>query len=165
MKSSDCCMTCNRSGKPRPSTEYACFTTFSLNIGCTFNITMKSTAREKHMPKIVSAKSRPKHRYKFENHIPVLILKAFCDHVEGCSPGSQQQTMTRSCVGRCVKRSNETVTFPLCDKMCHNGHLAQDTMKSQVKPIWPHSKNTNPQDLFNIRIRIKRLLPIIKVTQ
>ena len=40
-----------------------------------------------------------------------------------------------------------------------------NAMTSQVKPIWPHDKSMSPQDLFNVHIRIKILLPITKVTQ
>ena len=111
MKSSECCVTCNRSGKSRPSTDHRDFITDSLKIGYTFNVTMKSTAREKHMPKIFSSKSNPKYRCKFENYVLVIIVKACCDRLEGCNPGTQQYIMTRSRAGRHVKGSNETFLF------------------------------------------------------
>ena len=64
-----------------------------------------------------------------------------------------------------MKGFNETVTFTLCNTLCNNGHITSDAIKAQVKLIWPHSKNMSPQNLFNIRIHVKRLLPITKVTQ
>mmetsp|Transcript_16773 Transcript_16773/g.19395 ORF Transcript_16773/g.19395 Transcript_16773/m.19395 type:complete len:134 (-) Transcript_16773:7-408(-) len=90
---------CDRSGSSHPSTKQRDFASGLLKIGCIFKITtcIESTVREKKMPKIVSAKSKPnKYRDNFENDIPVFIKKACCDHVEGCNPCPQQQMMTRS---------------------------------------------------------------------
>ena len=44
----------------------------------------------------------------------------------------------------------------------HNVKLKTITIKNILQPIWPKNKNISKHDIFNLRLRIKRLLPKIE---
>jgi len=132
-----------------------------LKAGCTFSIKFKSSVREKKMPKNPTAKSKPKYRNDFSDNTFITIENAVCEHGGHCKPSSQQQIMVRSRSGLYVKNVSDTAIFTLCNMLKHNsgGRLKTVTIKSILQPIWPINKNISKHDIFNVRLRIRRLLP------
>jgi hypothetical protein len=163
---------CNRFGivkkrKKQNTTDnelqnHRAFASGQLKAGCTFSIQMASTVRIKSMPKVVTEKSKPKYRNNFNDNVIIIIKNACCTHAGLCKPSCQQQLVTRARGGSYIKNMNDMALFTLCNVMKHNnGILKTETIKSIVSPIWPSNKNITKSDVFNIRIRVERMLPKI----
>ena len=131
-----------------------------LKAGCTFSIKFKSSVREKKMPKNPTAKSKPKYRNDFSDNISITIVEAVCKHGGQCRQSPQQQIMVRSRSGLYIKNISENALFILCNMLKHNnGRLKSITIKNILQPIWPINKNISKHDIFNVKLRIRRLLP------
>ena len=138
------------------------FANSQLKAGCTFSIKVKSSIRIKKMPANPTPLSRAKYRDDCSNGISVTIVTVVCEHGGQCKPSPQQQIMVRSRSGLYIKNVSETACFPLCNMLKHNRKLKTITIKKILQPIWPRNKNISKNDIFNVRLRIKRLLPKIE---
>ena len=94
--------------------------------------------------------------------ISVTIVTAVCEHRGQCKPSPQQQIMVRSRSGLYIKNVSKTACFPLCNMLKHNRKLKTIMIKNILQPIWPRNKNISKNDIFNVRLRIKHLLPKIE---
>ena len=119
------------------------FVNGQLKAGCTFSIKLESSIGAKKMPTNSTAKSTPKYRNDF-------------------SDGDSVTIVTTDLEVDCIKNVSETAFFTLCNMLKHNGKLKTITIKNVLQPIWPKNKNIFKNDIFNARLRIKRLLPRIK---
>ena len=70
--------------------------------------------------------------------------------------------MVRSRSGLYIKNVSETAFFTLCNMLKHNGILKSITIKNVLQPICPKNKSISKHYIFNVRLRIKRLLPRIE---
>jgi len=138
------------------------FANGQLKAGCTFCIKLKSSIRIKKMPANPTPRSKAKHRDDFSDGNSVTIVTAVCEHGGQCKPSPQQQIMVRSRSGLYIKNVSETAFFTLCNMLKHNGKLKTHTIKNILQPIWPKNKNISKHDIFNVRLRIRRLLPKIE---
>ena len=112
------------------------------------------------MPKVVPENSKAKYRNNFNDNVIIIIKNACCTHAGLCKPSCQQQLVTRARGGSYIKNMNDMAFFTLCNVMKHNnGTLNTETIKSIVSPIWPSNKNITNSDVFNVRIRVERILP------
>ena len=138
------------------------FANGQLKAGCTFSIKVKSSIRIKKMPANPTPLSRAKYRDNFSDGISVTIVTAVCEHGGQCKPSPQQRIMVRSRSGLYLKIVSETACFTVCNMLKQNGKLKTITSKNILQPIWPRNKNISKNDIFNVRLRIKRLLPKIE---
>ena len=151
---------CSRFGEPKKKSSRD-FLGGQLKCGCSFSITLASSQKVKQMPKKISSSSKPKYRANWDDNVPVIIKKANCKHSGLCKPSPQQQLFSRSRSGQYIKAINETALFTLCNFFKHNKRLKSTTIRSVLKPIWPQNKNITKHDIYNMRVRVKRLLPIL----
>jgi hypothetical protein len=54
--------------------------------------------------------------------------------------------------------------FTLCNFYESSGNLTSSLIKQVIRPTWPSGKNITKHDVFNIRVRVMRMLPIFKQT-
>ena len=153
---------CNRNGQRNSEHDKRDYSGGQLKCDCTFSISLCSSRKSKTLPKKITPSSKPKFRHCWDDGIPIIIKKACCEHSNLCKPSTQQQIMSRSRGGQYLKGVNETALFTLCNILKHNKRLKATTIKSVLKPIWPKNKNITKSDVFNMRVRVKRLLPVLE---
>ncbi len=61
--------------------------------------------------------------------------------------------------GHFIDSIPQNVMFTLCNYLENSGRLSSDVMKRVLEPVMPCSKNLTNKDLFNVRVRVMRLLP------
>ena len=61
-----------------------------------------------------------------------------------------------------MKKMPESALFRLCNVAEHTGKLSTSSIKSIMKVAWPKAKLPSKQDIFNIRVKIMRLMPTFR---
>ncbi|GFH55396.1 hypothetical protein CTEN210_11872 [Chaetoceros tenuissimus] len=123
----------------------------SLHKGCTFLIAIRSTKNER---------SKDKSKPVFDAGVPIIISKVILSHGGSCNPSPQQQLVARARSGKYVKSINDLALYQLCT-MSKNGEgrLKTSSIKSIITPFWPSNKNISKGDIYNLRRKIKRIIP------
>ena len=88
-----------------------------------------------------------------------MIIVTNCNHCVECKPSTQQQLLSRSRSRKYVQGISENALFTLCNMLKHNRRLKAASIKSVLTPIWPTNKNISKYDVFNIKRKIKLILP------
>ena len=67
--------------------------------------------------------------------------------------------------GTYVAKVPDDAMFTLCNILLHFGSLPTGTIKNVLTPVWPIKKNVTKHDVFNIRVKVCKLIPILKTTE
>lgn len=175
-----CCnrdsITCNRAGSPRkkkiggeydhisPSmlvstttngpTPRAYTNSAQMKVGCTWHVKVKCKSKKAFKPNV----QRPRNRQ--DTTVSAVHIQSVCfDHKSPCEPSPQQLLMVRNRSGKYVSQISEYATWTLCSLLHVNQRLSSSTIKSILKRNFPTNKNITKHDVFNTRVRCKRLIP------
>lgn len=153
---------CNRFGSD-VRTPRRDFTSGSLKAGCTFTINLKPLVKTPYFPESQKGKDRPIPSYKPEWDQPVEIGNGTCTtHAGNCHPGRQNRVVTMSRAGAYVEKMPDAALFQLCNVYELCGKISSAMIKSVMTPVWPSSKIVSKQDVFNIRVKVHRLMPTFR---
>ena len=148
---------CNRSNdnKKKVTKQNRLFHNGPLQCGCNFHVQLSPT--EYSIPKndVKIKRKRPNF-----NKGCVKIKHFNYNHSHGCNPNTQQHQFCASRKGEYTSNIPTTVYWQLCSlmKSNHKNYVATSTIKSSLSKCVPTYHNVTKQDIFNTRIRCKRLL-------
>ena len=148
---------CNRSNdnkKKKPNQERF-FTNGPLQCGCDFHVQLSP-----------SEYTVPKHDVKVKRKRPnfnkgYVKIKTFdYNHSQGCNPNTLQHQFCASRKGEYTSNIPTTVYWQLCTLMKNHPkrYVAPSTIRSSLSKCVPMYHNISKQDIFNTRIRCKRLI-------
>ncbi|KAL7533759.1 hypothetical protein ACHAXR_009974 [Thalassiosira sp. AJA248-18] len=149
---------CNRFGKNASRTEKQReFTTGPLRQDCTFSITLKPMHRERTMNA-----NGTKFLYKdiWDDHVE--ISRAVTNHGGGCCPSATNRVVTLQRSGCFVRQIPVSAIFTMCHILESGRMLKSDSIYDAVRPHWPKQKEITGTDVFNIRVRVMRLMPLFR---
>ena len=128
----------------------------ALKVGCKFKVTLQATS---YLPPKNDVK-RPRKRPDFKD-APVSIMSFACDHSNGCDPSPQQHNFCCSRMGVCMSKIPIQMHWNLCSNMKRHDKrcIATSTTKSVLSGCFPPNHNVTKQDIFQTRIRCRRLMP------
>ena len=142
--------TCSKSNNRKFSNSLG-----NLKVGCTFGVAVKSTVNRIN---IEGGGKRRVSRPIFDDGVNVIITKACCEHGGGCQPSPQMKEMVLCRSGSYMRNLSELTMIQLCNVMKTKQGLDNQTIKCIVEPHLPRGKKLTPQDVFNIKTRVKRRL-------
>ena len=56
----------------------------------------------------------------------------------------------------------KSAIYTLCNYMENLGRLDSNLITNIMKPIWPRAKEFSKYDVFNVRVKVMRLLPVYR---
>ncbi|KAK1748651.1 hypothetical protein QTG54_000590 [Skeletonema marinoi] len=148
-------MSCNRFGKNSTSRDYVVGT---LKVGCTCKLDITPLVKEKYF----ATKESKKASYKDIWDEPVMIRNANCEHGGSCMPGKQNLIAATQRAGGYLNELPDITMFTLCNLFEQDGKLSTSLIKKVVGPVWPKNKVFTKNNVFNIRVRVKRSLAAFK---
>jgi len=155
---------CNRFGESQSSRNFA---SGPLACNCTFMIQLKALSRQaKLMMSAPKKGAEPKEKWRYTNTwtAPVMIIDKCCEHAGGCTPSKLNRLDGMQRSGKYVTTIPSHPLYTLCNHYVIKGGISSSFIKSVLEPIWPSSKNITTHDVYNVRVRIRRLLPKFKST-
>ena len=152
-------ISCNREGKSDDASRN--FIAGQLGGDCPFHLTLKPLSKQSY--KATEAASKWSYRKLWDG--PVQIASCNCEHGGLCRPSRQNRAMTASRAGKYIEKMPDVALFSLCNYLESRGKLPSSLIKSIMEPVWPTaSKNISKHDVFNIRVKIMRLMPTFRKT-
>ena len=86
-------------------------------------------------------------------------------HGGDCHPCTQNRIATMQRSGQYIKSLPDQPMYTLCNMPDRNGYLKGSTIRDIMgQGVWPVQKVMSKHDVFNINVKIHRLLPILKST-
>jgi hypothetical protein len=154
---------CNRVGAPDKNHGRRDYMTGTLKANCTLRMCMK--ALSKHREK---KENQKKFYYTNDWTGPVMFSddpnKMCTTHGGDCTPSVENKIATAQRAGSFIKSIPDQALYNLCNMLDHNGFLKPSTIRDVMGPVWPSRKVMTKHDLFNINVKVMRLLPILKVS-
>ena len=150
---------CNRYGEPVASRHFA---SGALQANCTLKLSLEALVSTRKL------NANQKFKYSKNWSAPVKLVdkgnpKNFCTcHGGNCRPSQQNRIATQKRSGGYVKNVPDHALFTLANMQEHNGHLPTNTIKNIIRPVWPCKKEISKNDVFTIRLKVLRLLPVLK---
>ena len=156
-----CFIRCNRFGKN--DNESRDFANGSLQSGCTLQIAIKALVTTRYLPEGQKDKDKKKWSYRHHWDQPVEIKEGTCTtHGGNCQPGRQNRVAVMSRAGVYIKKMPDNALFRLCNIAEHGGKLSTNSIKSVMRVAWPKAKLATKQDIFNIRVKVMKLMPTFR---
>ena len=155
---------CNRFGE---SQSYRNFASGPLACNCTFMIQLKALSKQAKLTMCALNKgAAPTEKWRYTNtwNAPVMIIDKCCEHAGGCTPSKLNRLDGMQRSGKYVTTIPSHPLYTLCNNYDIKGGISSSFIKSVLEPIWPSSKNITTHDVYNVRVRIRRLLPKFKST-
>lgn len=138
----------------------------SINKGCTWVINMKSSKYSDSLRGGTHRNGKVKRVPVFEDNVPVTITKNSClEHGGSCAPSTQQQIVQRSRAGDYIKGISALSFFQLCNTLQTTGKLKFSVIKDALQQQFPSNKNVTKNHVWNMRIKVKSMLPSMHTTQ
>ena len=129
-----------------------------LRVGCTWRLLLKPSVNIK-----MEGKSKKKPRYKPNWDCAVTIKDgSCCEHGGLCEPNRTNLVVARQRTGKYTANINTQVLFNLCNMYENYGRLTSGVIKNVCSPMFPITHPMTKNDVFNIRIKIRRLLPTLR---
>ncbi len=104
--------------------------------------------------------TKKKWRYRKRWDRPIKIIKGCGTHGSACQPSKQNRVNTSQRARKYVNNMPKSAIFTLCNYMENLGRLDSNLITNVMKPVWPRAKALTKHDIFNIRVKVMRLLPI-----
>ena len=127
----------------------------NLRCGCQFGLKLSTN-------NYIMPKDSTKHKRKRPDYVSGCVtIKSFnYDHTNDCVPSQQQLQFCCSRSGIYISKIPVQVYWQLCSivKKSPNQYISSSTIKSRLSGCFPSSYNITKQDVFNTRIRCKRLM-------
>ena len=114
--------------------------------------------REGYVPANSKAKTKKK-AYRPNWEEPIKITNDVCAHGGNFYLSHSNRVAVAQRAGTYVDSMPINALFTLCNCMEHGGKLASSLIKKVMQPIWPKAKDISKHDVFNIRVKVMRLLP------
>ena len=132
------------------------FTTGPMKVGCTFGLKLK--AMEQTSPKETVKNKRRRGNFKTG---PVQIKSFNYSHSNGCNPCPEQYHFCCSRAGKYQSQIPIQVYWSLCCNMKRHPkkYIATSTIRSFLSSSYPPNHNISKQEIFQTRIRCRRLMP------
>jgi hypothetical protein len=147
---------CNRQGTDKTKRAYV---NGPLNSGCTFQFKIASLETERYMP---ADSTKQKWRYKKRWDRPIKIIEGCCTHGSACQPSKQNRVNTSQRARKYMNNMPQSAIFTLCNYMENLGRLDSNLITNVMKPVWPRAKEFSKHDVFNVRVKVMRLLPVYR---
>ena len=147
---------CNRQGTDKTKRAYV---NGPLNAGCTFQFKIASLETERYMP---ADSTKQKWRYKKRWDRPIKIIDGCCTHGSACQPSKQNRVNTSQQAQKYMNNMPKSAIFTLCNYMENLGRLDSNLITNVMKPVWPRAKEFSKYDVFNVRVKVMRLLPVYR---
>ncbi len=147
---------CNRQGTDKTKRAYV---NGPLHAGCTFQFKIASLETERYMP---ADSPKLKWRYKKRWDRPIKIIDGCCTHGSACQPGKQNRVNTSQRARKYMNNMPKSAIYTLCNYMENLGRLDSNLITNIMKPIWPRAKEFSKYDVFNVRVKVMRLLPVYR---
>jgi len=156
------CLQCNRFGMPdeQPTRN---FMSGNLRSGCTFRLTIGATVNTRYIVENSTA-IRLKPTYRADWDAPIILSEVNCEHGGSCVPGRGNRVAVAKRAGLYIKSMPYMAVFSLCNYMEHGVKLTSSLIKSVLQPLWTKHKEITKHDTFNLRVKIRRLMPIYSNT-
>ena len=152
-------ISCNRGGKSDETSRK--FISGQLSADCEWHLKLKPLSKQQYK----THEAAQKWNYRFLWDSPVQIASCNCDHSGLCNPGRQNRTMVASRAGKYIEKIPNQALYTLCNYLEGQGKLSSSLIKSVMEPVWPTaSKNITKHDVFNIRVKVMRLMPMFRKT-
>ena len=132
----------------------------SIHTNCGFYLKMKSTQTKK-----VQGSKRCYTRPLFDDNTPVKIDSFSFAHTNGCNPCPQQYQFVMSRTGSYIKGTNRRAMFDICSYQKTKGRVPSSYIRHVLQRIFPIDKNVTKQDVYYMRLRCRRLLPLLASDQ
>jgi hypothetical protein len=145
---------CYRQGTDKTKRAYV---NGPLNAGCTFQFKLVSLETERYMP---ADSTKKKWRYKKRWDRPIKIIDGCCTHGSACQPSKQNRVNTSQQARKYMNNMPKSAIFTLCNYMENLGRLESNLITNVMKPVWPRAKEFSKYDVFNIRVKVMRLLHV-----
>ena len=100
-------------------------------------------------------------RPNFDDGCCVKITKSCCERVADCVSNAQTQVILISRSGKHVKSVDADTLYDLCLYHMNHGKLKSSRIKESLLRIFPRNKPVTVNDMFSVRIRVQRLIPIL----
>ena len=160
---------CNRVGKPTSSRGYA---GGELKANCTLCITIQALAKERYERPRKNANDRVKFEYRALWDMPIKLvdnesskIRFNTRHGGECRPSCQNRIATQQRSGNYLKKIPDPTMFSLLHMFEQNGGcISSSTIKNTIAPVWPKQKAMTKHDVFKIKVKLVKLLPIFKQT-
>jgi hypothetical protein len=150
---------CNRRGTTEVKRDFA---SGPLAAGCNFHVKCKALSKDRSM--------RPNkntiNTWQYLNlwDAPVEIVSKCCVHSGGCEPGHTNRVVAMQRAGNYVSKMPCHPLFTLCNYYEMSGNLTSSLIKQVIRPSWPSGKNITRYDVYNVRLRVRRMLPVFRQT-
>ena len=141
------CMTCEFSGS-------------SIHTNCSFYLKMKSTKTKK-----VQGSKRCYTRPVFDDNTPVKIGSFSFAHTNGCNPSPQQYQFAMTRTGSYIKGTNRRAMHDICNYQKKKSRVPSSHIRHVLQRIFPNDKNVTKHDVYYMRLRCRRLLPLLASDQ
>ena len=146
---------CNRRGAAETKRD---FIAGPLAAGCNFHVKFKALSKDRS--------ARPNNGWQYLNlwDAPIEIVSKCCVHSGGCEPGHTNRVVAMQRAGNYVSKMPCHPLFTLCNFYETSGSLTASLIKQVLRPTWPSGKNITRHDVFNVRVRVRRMLPVFRQT-
>jgi hypothetical protein len=152
-------ISCNRGGKSDETSRK--FISGQLAADCEWDLKLKPLSKQQYK----SHEAAQKWSFRCLWDSPVQIASCNCDHSGLCNPGRQNRTMVASRTGKYIEKIPDHALHTLCNYLEGQGKLSSSLIKIVMEPVWPTaSKNITKHDVFNIRVKVMRLMPMFRKT-
>ena len=158
---------CNRYGDPTKtkSTKTRDFAGGALKQNCTLRIILVPLVNDSYHPDSMLAKPEHERKKSFRPNWdePVKIAEGTCtEHGGLCQPGRQNKISAASRGGAYVQQMPQNTLFSLCSTLETSGRLTSETIKNAMKNVWPKAKAITKHDIFNIRVKVMKLMKVYR---
>ena len=160
---------CNRVGEPSSTRVFA---GGELKANCTLHMTIKPLVKSRYERPKKQGETKAKYEYKDEWSKPIELVDnenakvrfSTC-HGGQCRPGRQNRIATQQPSGNYLKKIPDQTMYSLLHMYEQNGGcISSSTIKNVIGPVWPKHKAMTKHDVFNIKAKIQKLLPVFKRT-
>ncbi len=151
-------MVCNHSGKrdvkqstDKPRVNYS---HGDLKIGCEYRIALKPINNTRHLRRCgLKNYLKP----VWDSHVIIDVANTI--HTNGCTPNVINCVISASRSGMYSESIPENVIYAMCHHIESGNNLTSSVIKNFLRPHWPSKKIIKSSDVFNIKVKIRRLLP------
>ena len=128
-----------------------------MKCGCKFRLQLSASVFKYPKENVKHPRKRPLY-----SEGPVTIKSFNYDHTNGCEPSLQQYQFCCSRTGRYVSQTPIQVYWQLCShiKRSAKQSVSSSTIRSALAGSFPDTVNITKQDIFNTRVRCRRLMPV-----
>lgn len=153
---------CNRYGEDEKE-PLRNFANGTLRVNCSLRIVLKALVTTSYLSESQNGKDIKRLFKKNDWDKPVEIKEGSCTvHGGNCHPGRQNRVAVMSRAGAYVKKMPDSALFSLCNIAEFGGKLTASSIRNVMSVAWPSAKLTSKHDVFNLRVKVMKLMPIFR---